>query len=718
MNDYPKNDSGFFSKGLSVFGSLYIRRWLESRYDQLIELPVFASIRSKSAGKKHFAEAMLYALMAYADQKFPTNSALGVGAKAVFMDAAPEISSRLLNDTRKELEVFESSATNNVQERPAAVRLLELDNDTLLPLLIYLEEQEEADKTKFIDFASSASEEELIRFCGLSESERANFLRIHVAQKTVSSVGGGFKEILSDIFKVLRVWTSKGKDLGIDLVHRYVNHMLFVLKMVGVVLFGAFVTSCFVSGLSGILLSLALLLSTCLFGGTGEWARRRNIIWLVGGGFYTGAVAFFLAILALSDQKDAVLAVNVLFLVAVPVLIITAIGLPITMILEVLRGVSPGLHASLIRAFQLFLGVFLGLMLFVAGVVLFPPSGPIGFLLFIPVVAGVSIAAGFGLTRVSGERYISAPVILTLSVISLVSIFLLGMPNVRKQIQSMPSALDRSLGGALTSINPESSAEIQFVTEDGTPIVWFAPREEGGFDLFNAKGAGPYYTKDGRELILADSQETRREIINWVDLQAYRLKEALEAEEAQRIARAKAENEERRIKQLEAAALEEEKRLASYLLVESLPERMSYLIHASGPSRETLETLQMQMAEALSAAGSKAEAGIFSQEFVKSRAYDSFINGQASSDLEKMPLSQMGEQIVFLKCNLIETKTSQRFSGLFNTRVQANLHVIDTNTGRLLHRATFDVSGPGPSESISVDAAFSRLIEQITKKKF
>lgn len=685
-------------------------------------------------GKKASVEALLAALTTYAEKRVDPKSSLGFASKTIMMDAAPEISHRLLSTAREELHEVQAAGPYSPEKKSVALKVLNLQDEDLLRLLLYLERANEDECSRFLDFASSSPPEELSRFSSLSDEERATLLKLHMAQGKAHRAGGKIKEALQDTRTIFSTWASKSRDLGAELIHRYVLHLVWTLKSIGVLLAGALVASTAASGSEeGWSLPILLVLAAAGFACAGEWGRRGGRSWLKASGYFTAGAFVFLALLAPTADNESVLAVAMTLLVVLPVLILIMLCLPLTMVLEILRGISPAAHASLIRAFQMMFSVFLGLMLFTGWVVLFPPAGPVGYILLMPVVIGVALAAGVGLTRVSSDRYVRPPVIAAVSLMMLVAVFLLGMPNVRNRIQSIPVLIDRSIGGDLVQIRPSESEEVLFVTEAGKPMIWYATREGGGYDLYTSSGTGPFYAKDGRKLALAESPEIRRDISEWLDQEAARReavrlseerkrREQARQEEARRAARAREEEMERIAREKEAEARRailaraaEAERRASYLLMDELPEQVSYLVQAVGPNQKMLNEIQLQVVELLRERGASAETGIFSSEFVKSGAFDLFYNGKAETDLQQMPLGEMGERLMLVKCPVFRTELSQRVAGLHRAVIEMSIHLVDAKDGRILERYHFEAVGPGASEAIALDAASQRIRTEMSE---
>src|ERR1035437_4405491 len=124
----------------------------------------------------------------------------------------------------------------------------------------------------------------------------------------------------------------------------------------------------------------ALLAATVgvFFGG-----RKLQKAWLLVAGLLSSVVVSILLLLVAANYADAVFAVAVFFLVGIPTLGIVTMLIPVTTVAEIFRRMFPDGYRTVIRAFQMLLSVFFGILFFVAVLLLFPPHNSVAFLFIV-----------------------------------------------------------------------------------------------------------------------------------------------------------------------------------------------------------------------------------------------------------------------------------------------------------------------------------------------
>lgn len=136
--------------GLAVFGSLYARRMLESRYDQVMNTASGQKLKSLNRPTKLGIEAALNFLAAYVSTKEATltNQPWKKFAFEVLMDAPAELNKRLLNGK-------EHTSAPIVQEEQIALESLgRLDEDSQAKLLAWLRCAGEQERQQMADHLS------------------------------------------------------------------------------------------------------------------------------------------------------------------------------------------------------------------------------------------------------------------------------------------------------------------------------------------------------------------------------------------------------------------------------------------------------------------------------------------------------------------------------------------------------------------------------------
>lgn len=713
-------DKENWMRGAAVFGSCYIKRWLEGQYDQLGDLPAVAKLKSLSTGSKLGIEAILYSLTAYAEQKLTDQSPLGLMAKTVLMDAAPEIASRLMMDVRADL-VGESSGEAVVDERRQAVarKLLTLQNNELLGILVSMEDMDDSTRVKFLSFAASASEEEFATFSALPQEQRKTLLSTQGIGQGPSTGGwaAALKTLSKDFWVVFKAWSQKTHEVAIPVLNRYMLALLWVLKTSAVLWAMAFV-ACTASALMGrwFLFATLLILTGSSVVGI-RWGRGNDKSWLAAASMVSTSVMALLALLTATGYADSIFGVAVLFLVGVPTLVIGALLIPVTMAFEILRSLFPDGHRTLVRAAQMLLSAFFGILFFAVILLIFPPQNPVAFVFVVPFTIALAWAAGFGLMKTNPAIFLRPPVLLGIGFVFLVTAGMMRMPNLRSKLRTLPKSVDSAFVAAPKPVDFVSSKEIDFVTVDGDVKIWCAERTEGGYDLFHCEGLGPYYTPDGRRLMQADNDDIRRKIGTWVDHVTERRAEVQRKAEQERAANEREERTEAMKQQEEEATRADKARRDSYLL-SPLSGKVIYIVCAATITKKPLDDFASGLAKQLKDNGMPASSAVFSPAFTTEGGFENFYSGKGGLDIQAMPLAGMGGKLLLVRCDESATKSSATVSGLFNVTVKMGFRILGASDGKLLDEFHLTGIGPGTSEMAAEAAALDRILELAREHKF
>jgi len=706
-------------RGGAVFGSCYIKRWLEGRYDQLMDLPAVAKLKALSTGTKFGIEAILYALTAFAEQRFSDQSPLGLMAKTVLMDAAPEIASRLMKDARTDLTTASSPGSGFGQsEQSVASKLLAMENGALLGILTSIEDMDDATRARFLSFAANATKEELTKFGTLTEEQRDALLTTHGTGQTPQPGGwmASFKTFAKDFWVVVKAWSQKTRDVSLRALNRYMLALLWVLKTSGM-LWGMAFLSCTASAICGRWSLFGVLLGLAGVSGTGVfWGRRWHRSWVVVAGIISAGVMALLALLTAAGYPDSVFGVAVLFLVGVPTLAIGALLIPVTTVFEILRSLFPSGYRTLVRAFQMLLAAFFGILFFAVVLLVFPPQNPVAFLFIVPVVIALALGVSVGLVRINPEKFLRTPVVIGMAGILLVTLGVMSMPNLRNKLRTLPKKFDSALVATPKTVTFVSSKNIEFVTTDGDVRIWYAERTEGGYDLFTCEGVGPYYAPDGRRLKKADTNESRQKIGAWVDQTATQTAETQRKTEQERVTRALIQQVNDQKRQAEEIARGEQVRRESYLVTTNLPDKVEYIVCAATATKEPLIDFAVALTKQLQGKGKTASIDVFAPAFIADGGFESFHAGKGCPDITAMPFSRMTSKILLARCDDVSSKASTTVPGLFNSTVRMSFKVLTSADGKIVEAFLLSAVGPGTSEADAKTAAFDRILEQVSKR--
>ena len=699
-----------WSQAGAVFAACYIKRWLESRYDALMALPALGKLKAANPGIKYGVEAILYALTAYAQQKWSDPSPLGLMVKTVLMDAAPEISARLLKDTRADLTGEVSAATSPTQQSIAS-KLLGLEDPELLGILTSLEGMDDNLRAKFLSFSNAAPPEELKRFSSLSTDQQTSLLNL---QSTGHSSTTGWlssaKTFAGDFWAVIKAWSQKTCDLSLRTLNRYLLALFWLLKTCGI-LWAVAVIMCIAASLCGrwTLLGVMLgLLGACI--GMCWGGKKLQKSWLSVAGIFSSGVTALLILLVVTDYADAVFGAVMFFLIGIPVLAIVAMLVPVTTVMEIFRGIFPRAYQTIIRALQMLLTVFIGLVLFSMVLLFVPLHNPVAVIFVVPLVLVLSLAAGVGLVRVNPTLFLRTPVLIGMMLIVLTALGMMSMPNLRNRIKLLPQHLDLGLVDEPKSVSFASSKDIDFVSmKDGETRIWYAEQSNGGFELFRCEGVGPYYTKDGRKLHKADNETIRHQISVWVDQVT-----AQKIADQETLQRQRQQEEER---QQEARQVQTEKARRSRYIATSapLPQKVDFVVCVADAKKHLLEEWGTAVAEKLEATGKKATATVLSAAFIREGGFDVFCRGEGKADIQAMQLANYANKLLLANCESMVHAIGATVEGLHTVKIKTAFTVVNTSDGGVVERFVLTAVGPGTSEGDARAAAFDRILSQLAQ---
>lgn len=160
------------SNGLAVFSANYLKRWLEGNlYDRLFQAGLGQKLKSLEGKARYGIEFGLNILTVFFDRALSEDSALKRVVKEVGLDAAPEISKRLINHAK------------NPQEKELVHTLLAMDRVDLIKLLAWLYEIDTNRRKRVLQEVAGLSVEELTRLSDMRPEDREKLLGIFVSHK-------------------------------------------------------------------------------------------------------------------------------------------------------------------------------------------------------------------------------------------------------------------------------------------------------------------------------------------------------------------------------------------------------------------------------------------------------------------------------------------------------------------------------------------------------
>lgn len=184
--------------GLATFASSYVKRWMEANYDALTRTAPARKLMECGKPTRYGIEAALYALLAYADQRWAGDTPMTKFVREVVMDAPSEISKRLVNGFREEAMASAGAGTPD-QSKSVEQMLLGLDDATLGALLAWLARTTPENRARVRSLLGTLSDEELQKIARLTQAElEALVNHPRPAVKSATRLASAIRDELAD----------------------------------------------------------------------------------------------------------------------------------------------------------------------------------------------------------------------------------------------------------------------------------------------------------------------------------------------------------------------------------------------------------------------------------------------------------------------------------------------------------------------------------------
>ncbi len=155
--------------GLAIFSANYLKRWLDGNlYDRILQSDLGQKLKSLDTKAKYGIEFGLNLLSIFFDQALAEDTAVKRLVKEVGLDAAPEISVRLLNHAK------------TTEEQELVHALLAMNQEELVKLLAWLYEIDAKRRKKALREIGKLSVEELTSLARMSSEDREKLLGLFV----------------------------------------------------------------------------------------------------------------------------------------------------------------------------------------------------------------------------------------------------------------------------------------------------------------------------------------------------------------------------------------------------------------------------------------------------------------------------------------------------------------------------------------------------------
>ncbi len=162
------------SELLPVVAANYTKRWMEHVYDNAFQTPLGQKLAAMALPKRYAVEFGLNVLASFFEDRLAENTGLKKFVKEVTVDAAPEISKRMINGAREEIV----ASAKTLEEKEVARLLFELEDQELIELMSWLYGISLLERRRVIHLLSLLPAEQLSRLMNFSADQKEKFIQI------------------------------------------------------------------------------------------------------------------------------------------------------------------------------------------------------------------------------------------------------------------------------------------------------------------------------------------------------------------------------------------------------------------------------------------------------------------------------------------------------------------------------------------------------------
>jgi hypothetical protein len=160
--------------GLAVFSSAYVKRWFEGHlYDRVFQTGLAEKLGALNKDAKYAIEFGLNLLTVFFDQRLSEDTALKRFFKEIYIDAAPELSKRLINGKEKL-----SKHARSPQEKELVSTLLQLEDETLVNLINWLYDIDADKRAEMLNQMRRMPLDEVVRLAKLKPESMGRLLEV------------------------------------------------------------------------------------------------------------------------------------------------------------------------------------------------------------------------------------------------------------------------------------------------------------------------------------------------------------------------------------------------------------------------------------------------------------------------------------------------------------------------------------------------------------
>ena len=185
---------------IPVFLANYAKRFLEKGYDRAFQTKLGRKFLGLGDKKKYAIEFALYVLTAFFEKRLAGNTKLVKFAKEVGIDAAPEISKRMINGARAEI----SSSAGTSEEKELVDLFLSLGDEDLTEAVKWFCGKDFREKNELLSWIATLPSWQLARLLKLSAEEREKFFDVLNPKSRPEEAGQGVLGLMADDVRKLR----------------------------------------------------------------------------------------------------------------------------------------------------------------------------------------------------------------------------------------------------------------------------------------------------------------------------------------------------------------------------------------------------------------------------------------------------------------------------------------------------------------------------------
>jgi hypothetical protein len=216
------------------------------------------------------------------------------------------------------------------------------------------------------------------------------------------------------------------------------------------------------------------------------------------------------------------------------------------------------------------------------------------------------------------------------------------------------------------------------------------------------------------EPLRAIDQATRDDAVRLQDQRAAAPQQA----EQQRLEQERLATEQQSDEQRAARAQADRERRASYLLANSLTSKVEFIVTAETAGKAQMDSFASAIVRSLKDKGRTGSSIVFSSSFITNGEFDSFFDGRGRADIQEMPVSAMGNNILLARITTNLVKPGMSAEGLISASIVGSFRVISALDGNVVDAFEIEAVGAGTSDDDAKSAALDHILQQLSKRGY